>query len=128
MTLQDFPLFTDQNIHVDVVIFLRSQGFDVLDSNEEGWGTESDNVLLQRALAQNRVVMTHDSDFGTLAIKNGEAYLGIVYLRPGHIVPELTIGTVVQLLQQNPELSPPFIVAAKRTANTVSIRVRQASP
>lgn len=125
MKLRDFDLLSDQNIHPDVVAHLRSIGFDVQSINELGFSTDADSVILQYAVAQLRVVITHDADFGTLAIKNGEQYLGIIYLRPGHIKPSETIHSVEQLLQLDPELTTPFILVAKRSGSIVNIRIRQ---
>lgn len=37
MRLEEFPWLTDENIHPEVVAYLRSRGFDVLDVKEQGW-------------------------------------------------------------------------------------------
>lgn len=51
-------------------------------------------------------------------------FVGIVYLRPGHIDPQFTIESLRLIAVRDLELAPPFIVVAKRTANSVTIRVR----
>jgi predicted nuclease of predicted toxin-antitoxin system len=66
--LADSPWLTDENIHLDVVAHLRGRGFDVLDVREAGWYGRSDEELLEEAHGQGRVVLTHDADFGTLAL------------------------------------------------------------
>jgi predicted nuclease of predicted toxin-antitoxin system len=38
--------------------------------------------MLRRTVAEDRVVVSHDHDFGTLAVLAGEPIIGIVYLRP----------------------------------------------
>ena len=124
MKLRDFRLLTDENIHSDVVQFLRSEGSDVLDVREESLHGTPDINLLRRAVSESRVVLTHDSDFGTLAIFGGEAVVGIVYLRPGHIDPQFTIDSVVALFREELDLTPPFIVVARRTGSHVTIRLR----
>lgn len=93
MKLSDFGLLTDENLEVEVVAFLRQSGFDVLDVCENGLHRSTDVDLLQRATRENRVVVTHDSDFGALAILRGEPVIGILFLRPGHIDPQFTIET-----------------------------------
>lgn len=128
MKLRDFGLLADQNLHPDVVAFLRGAGFDVLAVHEAGLSGESDTNLLSRAFGENRVVVTHDADFGTLAVQGGQPFVGILYLRPGHVRPEPTIDTVQQVLQANPDLTPPFLIVAKRTGSTVTIRIRQGTP
>ena len=133
MKLQECKFLADENIHPEVVDTIRVLGWDVVSVREVGWTGKEDRVVLFLANEQGRVVLTHDSDFGRLAIADGEAYLGIVYLRPGHIQPELTLQTIYQLLEQPLELPTPFILVAERSLNRIKIRVRprltdQASP
>ena len=70
-------------------------------------------------------MVTHDRDFGTLAVLAGEPLLGIVYLRPGHIDPQFTIETVDTALREGPEVSPPFILVVERRDDRVRMRIRQ---
>jgi predicted nuclease of predicted toxin-antitoxin system len=76
------------------------------------------------AHADGRVVLAHDSDFGTLVITQDEPFAGIVYLRPGHIDPEFTIETLRTVAVQPLDVKPPFIVVAEQKARTVRIRLR----
>ena len=71
---------------------------------------------------------THDADCGSLAIFQGEATVGILYLRPGHIDPQFTIEMLNVVLAADPDVTPPFVLVAKRTGTSVTIRVRQLSP
>jgi hypothetical protein len=66
------PLVADMDIAVPVVHFLRRQGVDILSAREEGWGGLTDGQILARAHAMERFVLTHDADFGTLAVHRGE--------------------------------------------------------
>ncbi len=124
MILREASYLTDENVHADIAAFLRGEGCDVLDVRESGLHGTSDVVLLRRAFAERRIVLTHDSDFGTLAIANGEPIFGIVYLRPGHIRVDQTLGTLRALLTQNFDPAPPFLLVAKRTDTTVTFRLR----
>ncbi len=103
---------------------MREEGHDILSVRELGWGGKADTVLLFEATAQHRVILTHDADFGTLAIAKGEPYLGIVFLRPGHIKPEFTLQTLRLLFDKSPELPEPFLLVAQRTGDQVKVRVR----
>ncbi len=98
---------------------------DVADAQVSGG---SDALILTRAVAEGRVVLTHDADFGTLAIAQGAPVVGSVYLRPGHIGPEPTVATLRHLFAVNPDLAPPFVLLAKRTADRVAIRIRPLTP
>ncbi len=102
MKLRDFPLLTDENIDSEVIAFLRQLGFDVLDVVESGLQGSADGDLLRMAKAQTRVIVTHDADFGTLAVRQGEPVNGIVYLRPAHIDAKFTIGSLQAVLDAKP--------------------------
>ena len=96
----------------------------MLDVCEMGKQGAADLDLIRDAVRQRRVIVSHDSDFGTLAIHAGEPIVGILFLRPGHIEPAFTIETVKVLLARDVALTPPFILVARRKGSTVTIRYR----
>jgi predicted nuclease of predicted toxin-antitoxin system len=124
LKLKDFAWLADENIHPDVIAELKAQGCDVIHVRSCNLAGADDLALLQLAYSQNRVVLTHDSDFGTLSIARLEPLVGIVFLRPGHINPQFTCQTLQVLFHQELQLTPPFVVVAKRTGDEVVIRVR----
>ncbi len=128
MKIREFPILADQNIHADVNAFLRTEGFDVVDVEQAGLTSASDTAILQFAQSEGRIVLTHDADFGTLTVSSGMQFVGIVYLRPGHVGPLPTIDSIQQLLAADPQLRPPFIVVVKRSQANVMIRIRQPIP
>jgi predicted nuclease of predicted toxin-antitoxin system len=75
--LREYPLLVDENIHPDVVVALRAAGRDVVSVRESQLIGSDDRTLLRLAKAQGRIVLTHDSDFGTLAIAERESFVGI---------------------------------------------------
>ena len=125
MRLKDFPLLTDENIHPEIVKSLRKGGSDVLDVKESRLIGSSDLILIRKAFQDRRVVLTHDSDFGQLAVAALEPVIGIVYLRPGHFDPDFTLDTLTTLFDQVQEIEPPFILVAERAAHRVKIRIRK---
>ncbi|CAN5638629.1 hypothetical protein BH11PLA2_BH11PLA2_17960 [soil metagenome] len=128
MTLRDFELFTDQNVHADLVEFLRNEGFNVIDVSESGLSGEHDLVLFRRAAAMGRVIITHDVDFGQIAFQGVEPFIGIVQMRPGHLLPDLNIDALRQLLAKELEVQTSFLVLVKRHIAGVKIRAVQLSP
>ena len=124
MKLLESAFFTDENIRRDVVLNLREQGLDVLDTCEQNLQGSPDIDLIRLAFASGRVIITHDNDFGTLAVLAGEPIIGIVYIRPGHIDANFTIDTLAAVLNEGFELSPPFILVAHRKNSHVSMRLR----
>jgi len=124
MRLCDLGVLTDENIHPDVVAFWRAEGMSVRTAVELGLTGCEDVEVLRRAHAEGRLVVTHDADFGRLAVAAGTPLVGIVYLRPGHILPAFTIAAVRSLLNANPEVHPPFMVVVRRTGGRVALRMR----
>jgi predicted nuclease of predicted toxin-antitoxin system len=74
-------ILTDENISPRVVSFLRRKGLDVIDVKEQGWQGSADKFLMAAAWEEKRFILTHDADFGTLAINEGVPCYGIIYLR-----------------------------------------------
>ena len=124
MKALDFPLPADENVHPDVIVFLRKAGLDVESVSEQGQFGLPDSRVLQQATKAGRAVLTHDSDFGGLALM-GAQFIGIIYVRPGHIRADFTVKTLEAIRDNAPEVTPPFILVAERTSDTVKIRVRQ---
>lgn len=105
---------TDENIDQEVVKFLRDQGFDVLDIKEQGLFSLADRNILEMAEAQNRIVISQDSDFGTLIFRDKLDVRGVIYLRPGHESPEIHLQTIGTVLSTNLDLSPPALTSTSR--------------
>ncbi|MCP4416558.1 MAG: hypothetical protein GY805_08045 [Chloroflexi bacterium] len=125
MNLFEYPLLADENIHPEVVSYLREQGFDLLSVVEAGFGGKPDVTVLQLAFETGRIILTHDSDFGTLALVQQEPIIGILYIRPGHIEALFTIDSLDAILDQTFEVEPPFIIVGIRKGQRVHIRARQ---
>lgn len=125
MNLFACKLLTDENIHPLVVQFLRQRGCDIEDAIGLGLGGAADDVILTEALKEGRVVLTHDRDFGRLAILVRQSMHGIVFLRPGHIDPQFTVATLQTIDLQDFDFSPPFVLVARRRGTYVQLRLRR---
>jgi predicted nuclease of predicted toxin-antitoxin system len=125
MRLQNYAFLTDENINPIIVQSLRARGCDVFDTVEQRLNGNSDVFLLTLATQQNRVVLTHDSDFGTLVIAEGKPFIGIVYLKPGHILPQFTLQSIDAIFNEVDFIENPFIIVAKHNGLTTRVRIRQ---
>lgn len=65
-------------VDVRVVEWLRGQGHDAVHLREEGLHRAPDEQVFAKALAEERIVLTFDLDFGDLAALTGD--------RPGRVV------------------------------------------
>jgi predicted nuclease of predicted toxin-antitoxin system len=71
----------NENFPLDVVEALRNEGHDVVWIRTDAPGSK-DPEILHRAVAENRVLLTFDKDFGDLAFQFGlPAACGIVLFR-----------------------------------------------
>lgn len=93
---------------------------------EEGPGL-SDCEVLRVAHREQRVVLTHDADFGRLVALEGEPFTGIIYLRPGHFSAEFVLTIIDALESTQIDVEPPFLVVAERRGLNVRIRLRAAT-
>ena len=102
-------IVADMNVAVPVVRFLRERGVDVISAREQGWGNLTDSQILAQAHGMGRFVLTHDSDFGMLAVHRRESFTGILYLRPGGRPPDEVIADLSALLDAQIDWTPPLI-------------------
>ncbi len=91
-------ILTDENVSPRVVGFLRTRGFDVCDIKEMGSFGLSDREILAYAHSEQRVVITHDADFGMLAINQGVPFTAIIYLRLRNHSPTAVINIIGKFL------------------------------
>ena len=70
----------DENLHPDLIAWMRSRGEDVLAVAEVCPG-EPDEVVLRYATTEARVVVTDDKDFGELVVHRRFATAGVLLLR-----------------------------------------------
>ena len=123
MKVLEWPLLADENIHPDVVGALIARGLQVDSVRAHSLGM-ADEEILALAHQAGRVVITHDADFGTLAVRLGHPYTGIIYLRPGHIRAAYVLEMIDTIERAEFDVEAPFILVAERRGADVRIRVR----
>ncbi len=109
------PLLADSNVAVEVVAFLRAEGVDVVSVAEKGWSGRLDDEILSASVRMRRFVLTHDADFGRLAIAEGRPYHGILRLRPGDDPPDAVIAGLRALVTRPIDWAPPMIAVYRGT-------------
>jgi len=123
LKFQGLRILIDENVSPKLVTSLRNQGLHVLDTKEQGWQGKTDDELLEIAHRENCWVLTHDSDFGMLAIHEGKTYHGIIFLRVRNLRPKNVIKACEQLFGSDRDLTSPSLVVVEESR----IRIRQAS-
>ncbi len=69
----------DEGVDTSVVIGLRSLGYDVCFVIEEE-RSRDDDVLLEKAKNENRILITRDKDFGELVYRLNKAHAGVILI------------------------------------------------
>jgi predicted nuclease of predicted toxin-antitoxin system len=124
MRTSDLALLADENIHPDVIRALREKARDVRSIQEDHPGA-NDHTVLRIGHAEGRVVLTHDLDFGTLAIRDRAPFTGIICVRPGHISPAFVLDLLAAAEAAHVDVEAPFILVIERRASGVRIRLRR---
>jgi predicted nuclease of predicted toxin-antitoxin system len=85
---------------------LRLRGVNVVTAQEDGAGQFKDPILLDRAAAQGRVLVTHDTDFLREAARRHDQsipFAGIIFIAPL----DVTIGRAVADIELCAKASEP---------------------
>jgi hypothetical protein len=76
------PGYVDENVNRHVTDGVRRQGMDVVTAQERGQKQTDDEILLETATAEGRLMLTNDTDFLRLHHQwmiAGKSHAGIVY-------------------------------------------------
>ena len=88
----------DANLSPRVATLLTAAGHDAVAVRDLGLATASDDDILDRALADDRVIVSHDTDFGTLLAIRRQTRPSFVLIRSSD---PLTADQVAELLLVN---------------------------
>lgn len=91
-------ILANEDVSGTVIRELRARGHDVVAVKEVLRG-QSDEVILARARQESRLLITHDTDFGELAVRWGlPAGSGVVLLRLGGADPDQDNRRILEVL------------------------------
>jgi hypothetical protein len=103
-------LLADENFPAVVVDRLRAEGHDVCWIRTESPGV-SDDVVLARALAEQRILLSFDKDFGELVFRCGSnASCGIVLFRMPLALPDVLATSIVAVVASRQDWAGHFSV------------------
>ena len=121
----EFPLLADENIAATVITELVRRGRSVRSVSDEGLTGRSDTEIIRHARAHDQVVLTHDTDFGKLTFARHERFVGVIFIKPGHITARYVLDALLTL-ESSRDVVPPFIIVVDRKEDRVRIRLRDA--
>ncbi len=90
----------DMGISHRTVAFLRSLGHDALHLREQGLERWPDSDILRKALEEERILLTHDLDFGELVAASGGRLPSVVIFRLRNMRPDAVHPALRQVLMR----------------------------
>ncbi len=89
-----YKLYLDQMFGLNVAQALRNEGYDILRASETGSARADDQQILQKAISENRILITLDEHFGDWVILPLSQHPGVIRVK----VDPTTSGNVLNLL------------------------------
>jgi len=93
----------DMPLSPRIAAWLNSLGHDAVHASDLGLERAADSVLLDRAVADTRVVVTADTDFPYLLALSRDASPGVILVRGGDYATQETQGLLSAVLSSIPE-------------------------
>ncbi len=111
----------DENVPADAVEAARKAGYDLAWIRETS-PSANDSAVLAMSLADGRVLVTFDKDFGEMAFRHGKtATCGVVLLRPRLRAPDYLARFMVAVLGQAVTWEGNFAVAKEGNLRVVPL-------
>ncbi len=126
--LQHFKYLCDENIPTPLIDHLKSKGVEVLSTASANLNSCPDIEIINFAYKNNFVIVTFDADFGKYIYTQQINFIGLIYLRPGHLNPSIHQQTINALFTETLSLTQPFVIIAEHLIKSIKIRVRCFTP
>lgn len=81
MAPESLKLYLDQMFQIEVAKALRNEGYDVVRASEVGQDRADDQQILEKAISENRVLITLDAHFGDWVILPLKQHSGVIRLK-----------------------------------------------
>jgi predicted nuclease of predicted toxin-antitoxin system len=110
----------DENVEVRLGRALKALSYDVTAVAEDYPASLADHEILALAVAEDRILITNDRDFGDLIFHHGHAHRGVIYFRlPLDSTAVEKVERLLQLLNSHHDQLDRFLVVTPR-----GVRVR----
>ncbi|MGR3319571.1 MAG: DUF5615 family PIN-like protein [Candidatus Anammoxibacter sp.] len=94
-------LYLDQMLKVDVARALRNAGFDVLRASEIGQDRADDQAILQKAISEDRILITLDEHFGNWVVLPISKHPGVIRLKVNPASSKIAIDLLLPFLRHH---------------------------
>lgn len=96
---EKYKLYLDQMFRIEVAQALREQGHDVLRASEIGQARADDYQILQKAIIENRILITLDEHFGDWVILPLSRHSGVIRIKVHPTTSEKVLKLLLPFLQ-----------------------------
>ncbi len=117
--------FADENISEELINWFRTNGNSISGVKEEGMYGASDLSIIQKCFASDKIILTHDNDFGKLIFTTPVSFFSIIYLRPGNFDASFHIPTLKSILKHRELITRGTLIIGHRTVHKIKIRIKQ---
>jgi predicted nuclease of predicted toxin-antitoxin system len=115
-------LYANENIPGDCIAALRAVGYDVKWIREDRPGAADESVI-EQAMAEQRLLLTFDKDFGELVFLRGKkAAAGIILFRIAHPSALAVTDVVLKVLASRDDWAGHFSVVDDRAIRMRPLR------
>ncbi len=102
--------------------FLREQGYDAIHLREQGLQQLEDEQIIIKALQENRIILTHDLDFGRIVALSHQPQPTVITFRLDDMQPTQVNSYLTEVLSH---FAAELKIGALVSVNEQVIRVRQ---
>lgn len=97
-----YKIYLDQMFRIEVAQALRAGGHDVVRASEVGQERSDDWEILQKSIAENRILVTLDEHFGDWVILPLSKHTGVIRLKINPTTAQNAIGLLIPFIRVYP--------------------------
>ena len=84
----DLRFLLDMGIASRIALWLKNQGHEAIHLNDENLFRLPDKAILEKAMSENRIILTADMDFGQLLALNKSQLASVIQFRVSDFTPD----------------------------------------
>lgn len=95
---ESLKLYLDQMFRLEVAQALRDEGYDVIRASETGQARADDHDILQKAIAEDRILITLDEHFGDWVVLPLSKHPGVIRVKANPTTSKNIIDILIPFL------------------------------
>jgi predicted nuclease of predicted toxin-antitoxin system len=118
---ETYKFYLDQMFSVEVAQTLSKEGYDVVRASDTGLARADDQEILQKAISENRILITLDEHFGDWVILPLSRHSGVIRLKVHPTTSENVLKILVPFLSihSQEQLRDHLVILSEKRAKWV---------